>query len=83
MDRTTERYDIITAIDNDGTERHSIGIKFLDKKKAEEKLYALEDIEEELGIELITLFKELWKNSFYREVIRHLVYEVKEELTND
>ena len=61
MKRLTERFDVITAIDKNGNETHSKGIQIKDKQitLAYEKLFQLEDVEEELGIELVTLFKAL------------------------
>ena len=57
--RLTGRFDTIIAIDKDGTEHHVKGIRFKEGciRFGEEKLFALENIEEELGIDLITLFK--------------------------
>lgn len=68
--RTTESYDEIHAIDIDGTEYHAKGVKFKEGciKLGEEKLFALENIEDELGIELVTFHKAL-KNGVYYKVI--------------
>ena len=59
MNRLTERFDVITAIDKDGNETHSKGIQIKDKQisLAYEKLFQLENIEEELGIDLKILQK--------------------------
>lgn len=55
--RFTERYDDIFVTTKDGRETHERGVRIKDKVGGFEKLANLEDIEEELGIDLITLFK--------------------------
>lgn len=62
--RFTERYDDIFATTKDGKETHEKGVRIKDKVGGFEKLAKLEDIEEELGIDLVTLFKAL-KNGIY------------------
>ena len=57
--RFTERYDDILAITKDGKETHEKGVRIKDKDGGFEKFAKLEDIEEELGIDLVTLFKAL------------------------
>ena len=64
--RLTERKTIYPKCDNHGNLTKVDCIKIKDKGLAEEKLCQLEDIEEELGIDLITLFKAL-KNGVYFE----------------
>ena len=55
--RLTERKVCFPRCDNQGNLEKVDYIEIKDKKLAEEKLCQLEDIEEELGIDLITLFK--------------------------
>ena len=64
--RLTKRDRRLYALDNNGTEHwvDFINISHRNRDDADEKLCQLEDIEEELGIDLITLFKAL-KNGFY------------------
>ncbi len=62
--RLTERKTIYPECDKQGNLTKVDCIDIKDKKMAEEKLCQLEDIEEELGIDLITLFKGL-KNGIY------------------
>lgn len=62
--RLTERKVCYPRCDNQGNLDEVEYIAIKDKKIAEEKLCQLEDIEDELGIDLITLFKAL-KNGFY------------------
>ena len=66
MNRLTERKISYPSCDKKGNLTQVDYIKIKDKKLAEEKLCQLEDIEEEIGIDLITLFKALkngvWTN---------------------
>ena len=57
MNRLTERKTNYPSCDKNGNLTQVDYIKIKDKSLAEEKLVQLEDIEEELGIDLITLFK--------------------------
>ena len=57
MERLTERKISYPSCDKNGNLERVDYIEIKDKKLAEEKLCYLEDIEEELGIDLITLFK--------------------------
>ena len=57
--RFTERYDDIFATTKDGKETHEKGVRIKDKVGGFEKFAKLEDIEEDLGIDLFTLFKAL------------------------
>ena len=59
MNRYTKLEKILPKVDNDGTEHWIEYIEISDKKGAEQKLFQFENIEEELGIDLITLFKAL------------------------
>lgn len=67
MNRLTKEYDVITAIDKDGTETHSKSIDVKDRYLADKKLFEIENIEEELGIDLVTLFKALKNGVFIKE----------------
>lgn len=62
--RLTKKIKVIAGASIKGIEDAREVIAISDKKLAEEKLFALEDIEDELGIDLITLFKAL-KNRCY------------------
>lgn len=62
--RLTERKVAYPHCDKQGNITQVNYIEIKDKKLAEEKLCQLEDIEDELGIDLITLFKAL-KNGIY------------------
>jgi len=62
--RLTKKIKVVIGVDNKGIEDAREVIAISDKKLAEEKLFALEDIEEELGVDLITLFK-AYTNGFY------------------
>ena len=75
MERLTERITTYLACDKIGnlTQITYIGIK--DKKLAEEKLCLLEDIEEELGIDLITLFKALKNGVWYYDDSGQLLHD--------
>ena len=64
--RTTERKVAYPHCDKHGNLIKVDYIEIKDKKLAEEKLCRLEDIEEEIGIDLITLFKAL-KNGVYEK----------------
>ena len=57
--RLTERKVCYPQCNNQGNLTKVNYIEIKDKKLAEEKLCQLEDIEDELGIDLITLFKAL------------------------
>ena len=57
MERLTERKISYPSRDKNGNLEKVDYIKIKDKALAEEKLCQLEDIEEELGIDLITLYK--------------------------
>lgn len=57
MKRLTERKTNYPKCDKQGNLTKVDYIAIKDKKLAEEKLCQLEDIEDELGIDLITLFK--------------------------
>ena len=59
MKRITKKEGVITQIDKDGNITKTEFIEVKDKDEANRKLYELEEIEEELGIELTTLFKAL------------------------
>ena len=61
MNRLTERKKSYPSCDKKGNLARVDYIEIKDKKLAEEKLYQLEDIEEELGIDLITLFNKYIK----------------------
>ena len=50
MERYTNKYDIVVAVDKDGTEHHSKGIAVTDITLAKEKLYQLEDLMEKYSI---------------------------------
>lgn len=79
--RYTERFDVLRAVDNDGTEHHAIGIKIKDgySNVAYEKLFKLEDIEDDYGIELITFFDEI-KGTMTEDFIKDLIIHIKKRL---
>lgn len=64
MKRLTKKEGVITQIDKDGNITKNDFIEVKDKDEAYKKLYELENIEEELGMELTTLFK-AYSNGFY------------------
>ena len=64
MKRLTRKEGVITQIDKDGNITKNNFIEVKDKDEAYKKLYQLEDIEDEIGIDLITLFK-AYSNGFY------------------
>lgn len=64
MKRLTKKEGVITQIDKDGNITKNNFIEVIDKDEAYKKLYELEDIEDEIGIELTTLFK-AYSNGFY------------------
>lgn len=64
MIRYTKKERCLPKVDTNGTEHWVEYIKVEDKGRAEEKLYQLENIEEELGIDLVTLI-EAMKNGVY------------------
>ena len=66
MERLTERKIGYPSCDKKGHLEKVDYIKIKDKKLAEEKLCQLEDIEEELGIDLIILFKALNKGFYIK-----------------
>ena len=57
MERLTKKEGVITQIDKDGNITKNDFIEVKDKDEAYKKLCQLEDIEQELGIELTTLYK--------------------------
>ena len=59
MERITEKRAVSPQCDKDGNTTKVEFIAFKDIDEAYKKLYKLENLEEELGIELITLFKAL------------------------
>lgn len=59
--RLTKRVVVFPNCDNQGNLKKINCIEIKDKGLAEEKLCQLEDIEDDLGIDLITLFKALTK----------------------
>ena len=65
MKRLTRKEGVITQIDKDGNTTKNNFIEVKDKDEAYRKLYVLEDIEEEIGIELTTLFKALNYGVYY------------------
>ena len=64
--RLTERKTNYPSCDKNGNLTRVDYIKIKDKALAEEKLVQLEDIEEELGIDLITLYKALNKGFYIK-----------------
>lgn len=75
MERTTEKRIVYVGLNKDGPSIKNGFITFKDIDKAYRKLYVLEDIEEEIGIELITLFKALKYGVYY--------YTSQKQLTHD
>ena len=65
MERLTKKEGVITQIDKDGNLTKNNFIEVKDKDEAYKKLCQLEDIEEEIGIELTTLFKSLKYGVYY------------------
>ena len=75
MKRTTEKRIVYAGLNQDGPSIHNGFIIFKDIDEAYRKLYVLEDIEEEIGIDLITLFKALKYGVYY--------YTSQNQLTHD
>ena len=75
MERLTKKEGVITQIDKDGNITKNNLIEVKDKDEAYKKLCQLEDIEEEIGIELTTLFKALKYGVYY--------YTSQNQLTHD
>ena len=75
MKRLTKKEGVITQIDKDGDNKKNNFIEVKDKDEAYKKLCQLEDIEEEIGIELTTLFKALKYGVYY--------YTSQNQLTHD
>ena len=75
MKRLTRKEGVITQIDKDGNITKNNLIEVKDKDEAYKKLCQLEDIEEEIGIELTTLFKALKYGVYY--------YTSQNQLTHD
>ena len=75
MERLTKKEGVITQIDKDGNITKNNFIEVKDKDEAYRKLCQLEDIEEEIGIELTTLFKALKYGVYY--------YTSQNQLTHD
>lgn len=67
MERLTKKEGVITQIDKDGniTKNDFIEVKY--KDEAYKKLCQIEDIEQELGIDLITLYRALSRGIYYKE----------------
>lgn len=65
MKRITKKEGVITQIDKDGNIIKNDFIEVKDKDEAYKKLYELENFEDELGIELTTLFKALKYGVYY------------------
>ena len=57
MKRLTRKEGVITQIDKDGNITKNDFIEVIDKDEAYKKLYQIENLEEEIGIDLIILFK--------------------------
>lgn len=75
MKRLTKKEGAITQIDKDGNITKNEFIEVIDKDEAYKKLCQIEDIEEEIGIDLITLFKALKYGVYY--------YTSQKQLTHD
>ena len=75
MERLTKKEGVITQIDKDGNITKNNLIEVKDKDETYKKLCQLEDIEEEIGIELTTLFKALKYGVYY--------YTSQNQLTHD
>ena len=79
--RLTRKQKFVFTVGKNGEAKEREVIVIDDHKLAEEKLYQLEDIEEELGIDLITLFKALKNGITYRTPLgNNFAYTI---LTND
>lgn len=65
--RYTQRKKSLLRVDKDGTEHWTEYISISDSTLAHEKLCQLEDIEEELGIDLVTLHKALTGKWFSKD----------------
>lgn len=74
--RLTERKVCYPQCDKQGNLTRVGYIKIEDKKLAEEKLCQLEDIEEELGIDLLTLIKANNDGAYFKEDLRHYIANV-------
>ena len=74
MNRLTERKTNYPSCDKNGNLERVDYIEIKNKALAEEKLCPLEDVEEELGIYLITLYKALNKGFYikYNDKIIHI-----------
>lgn len=75
MKRLTRKEGVITQIDKDGNITKNDFIEVKDKDEAYKKLYELENFEDELGVELTTLFKALKYGVYY--------YTSQNQLTHD
>lgn len=75
MNRLTERKIGYPSCDKNGNLTQVDYIEIKDKKLAEEKLCLLEDIEEEIGIDLTTLFKALKNGVYYFNDQGQLIHE--------
>lgn len=75
MERLTKKEGVITQTDKDGNITKNEFIEVKDKDEAYKKLCELENIEQELGIDLITLFKALKYGVYY--------YTSQNQLTHD
>ena len=69
MKRLTEKYDVITSVDKDGNEIHSKGIRVENRDLADKKLFEIENIEEELDIDFITLYKALTNGVWIKDEV--------------
>lgn len=70
--RLTERKVCYPRCDKQGNLDKVDYIAIKDKKMAEEKLCQLEDIEDELGIDLVTLFKALKNGCYAKETFDYM-----------
>ena len=75
MERLTKKETINLQINNDGTITKANYISIVNQDEANRKLHELEEIEEEIGIELTTLFKALKYGVYY--------YTSQNQLTHD
>ena len=66
MERLTKKEGVITQIDKDGNIIKNDFIEVKDKDEAYKKLCQIEDIEQEFGIDLITLFKAVMNGFWYK-----------------
>ena len=83
--RLTKRITVYPSCDKQGNLTKVDCIEIKNKGLAEEKLCQLEDIEDELGIDLITLFKALKNGFYYKDVfgdIEHISKEIINSLIN-